>query len=320
MKKTALMFPGQGSQYQGMGIKFLEDNPKYMAYIKQCNQAMGIDILEIIAEQPHTLSQTEYSQPAIYSLSCAYYDYLKENTSLAIQADAAIGHSLGDYSALYASGGCSFYEGLNLVIYRSKIMAEQNHLNPGMMAAVLGQEYTMVEELIKELKINIYIANYNSHNQIVLSGLKQDMVKAIEQLKHNGVRKILPLKVGASSHCPLMEPVARKLKSYLNNNLTIGDLNIPFFSSSGKKWIVAEEVKEILEKQLITPINWLDSVIKLLNEGFNAFVEIGPKNVLASLVLRISQSERNSIEVFDFEDNLDTLLNDFKNKEGTDEA
>ncbi|MGM0366641.1 MAG: ACP S-malonyltransferase [Actinomycetota bacterium] len=302
MDKVALMFPGQGSQRQGMGIDFINKNPRYADYFKQCSRAVGEDIIDIISGDSGKLDKTEYSQPAIYSLSCALFDYLDSTVSISGSAGAAIGHSLGDYSALYGCGAYGFKKGLELVVYRSRLMAEENRKAGGMMAAVLGVGPERIERIIDEFKLGIYIANYNHYSQTVVSGSRNRVREAVRVFKENGIRKVIPLRVGVASHCPLMAGVSKRLREYMDKNLDVGEFRIPFYSSTADDLISKTEVKKNLEEQLIKPIRWVDSINTLMDRGFDTFIEIGPKDVLGKLVKGIALQNKSRVDILKSED------------------
>ncbi len=310
MDKVLLMFPGQGSQHRGMGIEFLRKNPQYKDYFDQCSDSLGDDILDIIAEEGQVLDKTEYCQPAIYTLSCALFDFLCRQAGLQKIAGAAIGHSLGDYSALFACGAYSFSEGLDLVIERSSLMAEENKASEGMMAAVLGAGQEEVSGLIKRAGLDVYIANYNHHSQTVLSGKKKQIMETIKVFKENGIRKIIPLKVGVASHCPLLADTSKKLKEYMQK-IDISKFNIPFYSSTLNGFIGQGEVKNNLGQQLIKPIKWKHSINRLLESGYNTYMEIGPKEVLGGLVKNIAKKNGSEVKIFNTLD-LDELIKRLK--------
>ncbi len=301
MKKIALMFPGQGSQQQNMGIGFLEKNQEYFSYFELCSSLLGVDIIDIIKNKPHLLNQTGYSQPAIFSLSCAIFDYMDKEVCLSEKAGTSIGHSLGDYSALYGCGAFSFDKGLDVVIERARLMAEENKRSQGMMAAVLGIGPEKINQLIQILKLDVYIANYNHHTQTVISGESKYIKEAIRLFKENGIKKIIPLKVGVASHCPLMSKISTKLRDYMYRELDILPFNFPFYSSTENSFITEEEVRKNLEGQLVKPIRWLDSVIRLLEDGFDTFIEVGPNNVLCKLVKTIAGQAGFMISLYNLE-------------------
>jgi len=311
MDKIVLMFPGQGSQQQGMGIGFLKENPGYAGYFNQCSQVIGEDILGIISGDSGRLNQTEYSQPAIYSLSCALFDYLDSLVSISEMAGAVIGHSLGDFSALYGCRAYGFKKGLEVVRYRSRLMAEEDKSSGGMMAAVLGVGPQVIKQAIEKFGLKIYIANYNHYTQTVVSGTKENVREAVEVFKKNGIRKIIPLKVGVASHCPLMGEVSKKLREYMNRELDTAEFKIPFFSSTAADFIGASEVKKNLEDQLVKPIRWLDSVTSLLDRGFDTFIEIGPKKVLCGLIKNIAEKKGYQVKTYSTED-IQVLVNKLK--------
>ncbi len=295
MGKIALMFPGQGSQYEQMGLDFLEKNKQYKKYFDMCTQQMGEEAVGILREG-EKLGNTRYSQPLIYTLSSAVCDYLDDTSSIRLKASAVVGHSLGEYTALYGAGAYSFAQGLELVDFRAKIMAEENRAANGMMAAVLSRNIGKIKDIVQ--KNNAYIANYNDYSQYVISGQKRNVKSAIKELKANGIRKVIPLKVNIASHCPLMEGVAGRLANYLLKNVKIKGTEIPFYSSTKGKFVDKEDIKAALTQQLVMPIKWLDTVLFLLQSGYEVFIEIGPKTVLANLVKRISRHAGKKARVF----------------------
>ncbi len=289
-RKLALMFPGQGSQFEKMGQQFLRFNNKYIKYFDIPSEIIKKDILKIInGEDPeNSLGDTRFSQIAIYSLSCALYDYIKDELSLDMECvDTVLGHSLGEYSALYSSGAYDFKSGAGIVTFRGKIMSEEDESARGMMAAVLGADPDMIKETLKDYKDKVYIANYNDYTQIVLSGYEKEVKKAISDLKSKNVKKVIPLNVNVASHCPLMKKVSARLEHYLEENIEFKNTVLPFFSTTEVSYRDKDDFGGTLAGQLLNPIRWVDSITYLLDKGIDIFIEVGPGKVLSGLVRRI---------------------------------
>jgi [acyl-carrier-protein] S-malonyltransferase len=304
-RKTVLMFPGQGSQYAGMGMEYLDLLNKTNNYFEAASELLKEDLIEIISggnERSQKLENTFYSQVSIFTLSAAISDYLsKEKYIDGACVFAVAGHSLGDYAALYTSGFFDFKKGLDIVACRGQLMSEANDKMDGMMAAVLGTDYQTLKNLLDhyrtEFKGDVYPANYNDYSQIVISGKRKDMEKAIEFLKEKGVRKILPLKVKIASHTPLMKEVSEKLGEYLSN-ITFNEPGIDFYSSTSMIYTKKEEVRSVMEQQLLIPINWVGSIEYFLSNEVNTFIEIGPGKVLSGLVKRIADKNSKDVLIF----------------------
>jgi len=296
------MFPGQGSQYPDMGGEFLGANSKYRRYFEISSEVMGKDILKIIngSDRDNSLDNTRFSQISIYSLSCALNDYIVNDLFINRECiDTVLGHSLGEYSALYSCGAYSFEQGAKLVGYRGKIMSESDRGAKGMMAAVLGTGISIIEDVLGGLKGRVFVANYNDYLQIVISGYENAVGEAIKELKSRGVRKIIPLKVGIASHSPLMKEVSNKLGRFIEENVILTDMKLPFFSTTEVAYRDKNDIKKTLTGQLTGPIRWVDSIEYLLGKGVGIFVEVGPGEVLSGLVSRIAQRSGKDIIILD---------------------
>ena len=298
--KFVLMFPGQGSQYELMGSDFLNIHNKYLKYFEISSEIIGRDLLGIINNKDGSttglLDQTQFCQIAIYSLSCALNDYLIDGLNFSKgNIGAVIGHSLGDYGALYSSGVFNYRQGASIVTYRGKMMGsigrelEDNTGKEMMMAAVLGAEISTVENVLEKYKDSVFLANYNDYWQVVISGIKEDVVKAGEDLKSAGAKRVIELKVNIASHCPLMREASKKLVEYFDaNSIVFGKSEIDFFSSTEVAYVKENEVRDALARQLINPVQWVGSIENLLNSGFRRFIEVGPGKVLSGLIKRIA--------------------------------
>ncbi|MHB1376260.1 MAG: ACP S-malonyltransferase [Candidatus Humimicrobiaceae bacterium] len=304
-QKTVLMFPGQGSQYTGMGMDYMALLNKSGNYFEAASELLQEDLIKIISGGNGTsekLENTFYSQVSIFTLSAAISDYLfKEKYLDRAGIFAVTGHSLGDYGALYACGYFNFKEGFDLVKCRGKLMSEANVKMDGMMAAILGTDYLTLKNLLQEYKTKfkeeVYLANYNDYSQIVISGRREDVGKAIDFLRENGLRKIIPLKVRIASHTPLMKDVSENLGKYFCS-LALNDPQVNFYSSTSMIYPKKEEIKSVMEKQLLIPINWVSSIEYFLGNGVNTFIEIGPGRVLSGLVKKIADKNSKDVLIF----------------------
>lgn len=300
INKIALMFPGQGSQREKMGQQFLRFNSRYVRYFEAAGGMLGRDLVKIVnGEDPaNSLEDTRYSQASIYCLSCALYDYLTKDLLMDIShIHTVMGHSLGEYSALYAAGAYGFEKGAELVVYRGAIMSQADRTAKGMMAAVLGMGPEAIEKVLEGFRGRVFIANYNDHTQTVISGYEDDTKKAIRALQDEGTGKIIPLKVNIASHCPLMEGVSVKLEAFIDENVDFSRLGLPFFSTTELRYVDETGLKDTLKGQLVNPIKWYGSIEYCLDKGVDTFIEIGPGKVLSGLVMRIARKNRIKVSV-----------------------
>lgn len=280
--RNAFVFPGQGSQFVGMGKGLAEK------YLDQANEILGFDLKKIVLEGPEEeLKRTEIQQPAIFTISVAALDRLATRDSR--PATVVAGHSLGEYSALYAAGSISFEDGVKIVHLRGKFMQEAVPTGEGAMAALLGGEREAIIQICAEVG-NVWPANFNCPGQIVISGKKEAVETAGEKLKAAGVKKIIPLAVSAPFHCPLMQPAADKLKAELDK-IEIKDAKIPVIANVTASPVTGgEEIRNLLVKQVTSPVLWEDSVRKMIADGVTRFIEVGPGKVLCGLIKKIDPS------------------------------
>ncbi|MCJ7472565.1 MAG: ACP S-malonyltransferase [Actinobacteria bacterium] len=303
--KIALIFPGQGSQFEKMGQQFLRFNSKYLDYFEKAAEVLKKDLLGVIngEDKDNSLNDTRFSQVAIFCLSSALFDYLIGELSLGKKyIDTILGHSLGEYSALYGCGAYTFEKGLDLVIYRGEIMSEADKTAKGMMAAVLGAESELIEDVLEGYKNKVFIANYNDYTQIVISGSEDEVIKAISDLKKKGIKKVIPLKVNIASHCPLMSTVSESLGDFIEASIKFNDPEIPFLSTTEVSYRDGKDIKDTLKGQLVNPIKWVDSIGFLLDRGVDTFIEIGPGKVLSGLTARIARKHKKDITVLNTSD------------------
>ena len=288
--KTAWIFPGQGSQYIGMGEDLYERSELAKEYFKMSKEILGFDVLSIISNGPEDLlNRTKYTQPSIFITSVILGKILIER---GLQPLAVAGHSLGEYSALTVSNSVSFEKGLELVKVRSESMEKAGHLQNGTMAAIVGLEEKEVQLICSSYKGKglAVIANHNSPKQIVVSGTSDAIIETIEKAKNKGARLALELKVSGAFHSPLMNPAKEALAKTLDS-INFKDPQYPVFNNvNGKPIFSRDKIKNSLIEQLEKPVLWTKSIIEMKNFGVESFLEVGPGKVLQGLNKRIDRS------------------------------
>ena len=290
----SVIFPGQGSQSVGM-TKELHDNFDYVKDLfKEADDVLGYSISKIMLDGPkEDLDLTENTQPAIFLASYSIFKMI-ENESDNINLGNAkyfAGHSLGEYSALASSGSLNFRDAIKLLHERGKAMQAAVPKGTGGMVAVLGEEIKEINNLLEENKNNCkcYIANDNSNGQIVLSGLNSDIDKFIDILKMKKIKNI-KLPVSAPFHCKLMDKATSLMRDKINNTNFEKPKNIIISNVTGSETQDIENIKDLLIKQIESPVLWRESVIYMIKKGVTNFIEIGPGKVLSGLVKRIDKT------------------------------
>ena len=285
--KKSWIFPGQASQKVGMGLDLYENTDLGKNYYDLANDILGEDIKDISFNGPdEKLKITKFTQPAIFIVSTIISHLLLEKGH---NPDGVAGHSLGEYSALAAAGGIDFETGLELVKVRSNSMDNAGKLIPGTMAAVIGMDRAKVKELTQELSSEqiVVAANYNTENQIVISGNIETVKDFIDIAKENGARMAIPLNVSGAFHSPLMKPAREELADKLDS-IEINDINIPIYSNvNAKPTRKGSDIKKSLINQLENPVLWFDSINNMVSDGFSKFTEIGPGKVLCGLNIKV---------------------------------
>ncbi|MGB2305934.1 MAG: ACP S-malonyltransferase [Flavobacteriaceae bacterium] len=284
---NSFLFPGQGAQFPGMGRDLYEASAEAKALFEQANDVLGFEITEIMfGEDAEALKQTQVTQPAIFLHSVI----LSKLMGSQFKPDCVAGHSLGEFSALVATGALSFENGLRLVHQRALAMQEACDEIPGTMAAVLGLEDHIIENICNETEGIVVAANYNCPGQLVISGEKKAINMACEAMKEAGARRALPLPVGGAFHSPLMEPAKTKLASAIEATVIQNPI-CPVYQNVVATGIHdPETIKENLIAQLTAPVRWTQSVQQMLNDGATSFTEVGPGKVLQGLVKKIDRS------------------------------
>ncbi|HEY5973455.1 MAG TPA: ACP S-malonyltransferase [Geobacteraceae bacterium] len=290
MASTAFIFPGQGSQYAGMGKDLASNFPVAAQTFAEADEALGFKLSQLCFEGPEEdLKLTTNTQPAILTASVAVYRVLQAETGLS--ADYLAGHSLGEYSALVAAGALQFADAVRTVRSRGAFMQEAVPVGVGAMAAVLGVEPEIIRDICAEAAAGEVVApaNYNSPGQIVIAGHSGAVNRAIEIAKSRGFRKAMLLPVSAPFHCQLMMPAGDRLATVLAS-IPVDDLILPVVTNvEGTPNQDKSRVKELLVRQVSAPVLWDASVQTMVTAGVGKFVEIGPGKVLSGLVKRISK-------------------------------
>ena len=284
MGKIAFVFPCQGSQYVGMGYDFYKEFAEAADVFHSAETALRYNLSQIIFKGPEEeLNRTINTQPAILTTSLAIYAVLKAQGFPV--PDFVAGHSLGEYTALAVAGGVELFEAVRLAHLRGKYMQEAVPEGKGAMAAVLKLPPEKVEEackLAQEVGV-VEPANYNSPEQTVISGEKEAVERASQIAKEMG-GKVIPLKVSVPSHCSLMKPAADTFRIKLAQT-PIRNLNLPIVQNyTAKAHTMAPEIRENLYRQIFSPVRWYQSVLYMVEQGVDTFIEIGPKNVLSKLI------------------------------------
>lgn len=282
-KKVGLLFPGQGSQYVGMGKDLYEKYPSAQRVYDQAEEVLELPIKRISFEGPQEeLRQTRFTQPAILVHSLAALSVLKN-----LNPVMGAGHSLGEYSALYAAGCLDFHSVLKLVRRRAELMFAEGLERPGAMAAIIGLESSVVEEICREVKGVVVPANYNEPRQTVISGEPTAVETAMELARTKGAMKVVPLAVSGAFHSPLLDKSAKEFSDYLEK-FVIAPPKFPVVMNvTGRPAYTAEEVRVNLVRQLVSPVRWVEIMHSAKELGCQSMLEVGPGKVLAGLAKRI---------------------------------
>jgi len=303
--KFGFIFPGQGSQYLKMGKDFYEKYPLAKEMFERAETLIKIPLKKVIFEDETLLNNTKYTQPSIFLISAIILNILGLEYTLEKSPSIVAGHSLGEWTATLAGGALTFDDALDLIFYRAKFMDAAAPKGFGGMTALIGPPklenkysfYNMVKETLEEENKEVYIANFNAYNQIVISGKLKDLEDVEEVFRKKGVRRIIRLNVSGPFHTPFMKEAADNLRDIMEKR-DFKDAFIPIVSNVDASLTAFEmDIKNKLYKQIFSPVNWVKVVEKIKEMGINLLFEIGPKNVLKNLVKKIAPE----IEVINIE-------------------
>jgi len=282
----AYVFPGQGAQFSGMGKDLYEASEEAKALFEQANEILGFRITDIMFEgEAEELKQTKVTQPAIFLHSTILAKLLGES----FKPEMVAGHSLGEISALTATGVLAFEDGLKLVSKRALAMQAACEAEPSTMAAILGLENDVVEDICAKVDGIVVAANYNCPGQLVISGAVDAVNDACEQLKEAGARRALVLPVGGAFHSPLMEPARAELAQAIEAT-TFNTPTCPVYQNVTASAITnSDEIKENLVAQLTAPVRWTQTMQQMIADGVSSFTEVGPGKVLQGLVKKVDR-------------------------------
>jgi [acyl-carrier-protein] S-malonyltransferase len=281
----AYVFPGQGAQFTGMGKDLYENSATAKALFEKANDILGFRITDIMFEgTAEQLKETKVTQPAVF-----LHSVILAKTLDNFQPDMVAGHSLGEFSALVANGTLSFEDGLKLVSQRAMAMQKACEITPSTMAAVLGLEDKIVEDVCASIDGVVVAANYNCPGQLVISGEFSAVEKACEAMKAAGAKRALLLPVGGAFHSPMMEPAREELAAAIEAT-TFNEPSCPVYQNVTASAVSnADEIKKNLIIQLTAPVKWTQSVQQMVKDGASSFTEVGPGKVLVGLVNKIDR-------------------------------
>jgi len=301
MKKIAFVFPGQGAQYTGMGKDFYEQISVCKEVFEKASEVTGIDIPSLCFEENSDLNVTEYTQIAMLAVEAAILKAVEER---GIASEVNAGLSLGEYGALIASRVLSLEDAFKVIRQRGKFMQEAVPTG-GAMAAVIGMEGEKIAQICDETEGIVSVANYNCPGQIVITGEAAAVAKAGETLKNSGARRVLLLNVSGPFHSAMLKDAGRKLADALKN-VEIHPIETPYISNVTAEYVTeTEQVADLLTSQISAPVKWQQSVEKMIENGINIFIEIGPGKTLTGFLKKINRN----IQSFNIEkvEDLDTV-------------
>lgn len=297
MRKIAFLYPGQGAQKCGMGKDFYENSPRARAIFDRAGEILHLDLKELCFEENDRLDITEYTQAAMVTTCLAMTDVVMAK---GLMPDMTAGLSLGEYCAISAAGGMSELDAIRVVRKRGILMQEAVPVGVGAMSAVLGMTGEEIEAVIASVE-GVSVANYNCPGQIVITGYTEAVAQASEKLKEAGAKRVVPLKVSGPFHSALLEEAGRKLGEELES-VQWSSLRIPYVTNvTAEPVIDIRKTKELLEKQVASSVRWEQSIRRMLAEGVDTFVEIGPGKTLTGFLKKIDK-EASAFNIEKWED------------------
>ena len=286
MKKIAFIFPGQGSQYVGMGKDFYETFPCAKEMIDLAEKVSGIPMKELLFEENENINITKYTQIAMLADELAIWSVLREKGLVSV---VNAGLSLGEYAALVASGVMTAEDAFRVVVKRGEYMQEAVPTG-GAMTAILGADTAIIEKICEETEGIVSVANYNCPGQIVITGEQQAVDAAATALKEAGAKRCTPLNVSGPFHSAMLLPAGEKLAAELEN-IEIHEIAVPYITNVTADYVTdSSQVKELLKKQISSSVRWQQSVERMIADGIEAFIEIGPKKSLCGFMKRIDKT------------------------------
>ena len=288
----AFVFPGQGSQFPGMGKELYQSNKHAKALFKRANQILGFDITKVMfSGSAEDLKATAVTQPAVFLHSVITATCMED-----FNPEMTAGHSLGEFSALVAAGALEFEPALRLVAIRAEAMQQACDANPGTMAAILGLDFQTIEEICEKTEGVVVPANYSSPGQLVISGEIEAVQRACEAMKEAGAKRALVLPVGGAFHSPLMEPAAKRLAEAIGRTYFHEPFCPVYQNVDAQPTMDPEKIRENLLKQLTSPVRWAQTVQNMIADGATSFTEVGPGTVLAGLIKKTAPESAVDIE------------------------